>query len=195
MRRALGATLATPEYSANVAEAYVSPDASPTQRAFCWGILLCRFPTGSLHMLSLATLGLVLALQPQFCCGQNRTPCGQQGPQQDPQEGFRKLVVPVTIPPSERPFATGSPAIFAWIKELESPEARRRAAARAWLSKISWRHAHWMRLAAQRAGAEALNAEKSRALAAIVRRLRDRRYNGESPESQVNESQMPARKL
>jgi hypothetical protein len=59
------------------------------------------------------------------------------------------------------------------LAALDHPSARRRALARARLRGLNWRHLTWLEQAQHTGGVE-----RRLALAWVVRRLRDRRYEG-----------------
>lgn len=89
---------------------------------------------------------------------------------------FERLVVPVTPPPRERALAELPLPLLVWIERLCDRSAKQRAAARRVLSASDWRYVEAMRKLAR----SSLEAERRRALAYVVQRLLDRKYNGEA---------------
>lgn len=87
---------------------------------------------------------------------------------------FERLVVPVAAPRGEAFFERVTPLIEDLVRQLDVRSATRRSEARTELARLDWRY-----LRVFEAKAKTGSAERRRALAFVVQRLLDRRYNGE----------------
>ncbi len=87
---------------------------------------------------------------------------------------FEHLVVPVAAPRGEAFFERVTPLIEDLVRQLDVRSATRRSEARTELARLDWRY-----LRVFEAKAKSGSAERRRALAFVVQRLLDRRYNGE----------------